>query len=75
MRMLKYKCLLCGRIHYGREDLKAGYCTTCGPKGRLIYIVNWDRVSKSMTVCIERATESIRNLGRAMTEVSERKII
>ena len=30
MRMLKYKCLLCGRVHYGRADLKPGYCTTAG---------------------------------------------
>ena len=70
--MLKYKCLLCGRIHYGREDLKPGYCTTCGPKGRLIYIVNWDKVSKTMVRCIERATESIRGLATAMAEVGSR---
>ena len=41
MKMLRYRCQLCGRIHYGLEGLKAGYCTICGPKGQLIRDVNW----------------------------------
>ena len=34
--MIRYRCQLCGRIHYGRTGLKPGYCTTCGPRGGLI---------------------------------------
>jgi len=39
--MIKYRCQLCGRIHYSIIGLKPGYCTICGPKGGLILDINW----------------------------------
>lgn len=70
--MLKYRCQLCGRIHWGRIGLKAGYCTTCGPRGRLIIDINWDKVSRTMIVAAERATKSIIDLGKAMAGIASR---
>ena len=73
MRMLKYKCLLCGRVHYGRADLKPGYCTTCGPKGRLIWVINYDKVCKTLAGIMERAADSIRDLSKVFAEANRRK--
>jgi len=71
--MLKYKCLLCGRIHHGKIGLKAGYCTTCGPKGRLIYIINWNKVNRMWIKAAEKAADSIRDLGVAMGNIAGKK--
>lgn len=70
MVMLKYRCQLCGRIHYGRIGLKAGYCTTCGPRGGLIADIGWDKMSGAMVKAIEDATKGFRELGKAIVEVT-----
>ena len=71
--MLKYKCLLCGRVHYGRADLKPGYCTTCGPRGRLIWVINYDKVCKTLAGIMERTVDSFRDLSKAIAGVRMRR--
>jgi len=72
--MIKYRCQLCGRIHYGRADLKPGYCTTCGPRGKLIIDINWEKVNREMITIFNRGTEAFRELAKTIEEVGRIKL-
>jgi len=74
MLMLKYKCPLCGRIHYSREGLKAGYCTTCGPKGRLVLDIDWKKVNSQMIKMFNEGTRAFRELANAIETFNRIKL-
>ena len=67
--MIKYRCQLCGRIHYGRTGLKPGYCTTCGPRGGLILDIDWKTINALATI-VDDARKTFSQLAIAGAAVN-----
>ena len=74
MKMLKYRCQLCGRIHYSTDDLKPGYCTTCGPKGLLILDIDWNKISSELAKAYDEGRKAYRDFAEVTRIVAERNV-
>ena len=67
--MLRYRCQICGRIHYSRDGLKPGYCTICGPKSQLITDVDYKKICVKLVSIMEYGRKSFLNFAKTIKDV------